>query len=95
MAKRIYNWAELGKVINKGNQFIANVDTTDLGARYHTTGPPRTDRQQAAAVVVFLRATLALSRDSGDEIEAKGYTEALEELDQRLSSGDSPGHKPW
>ncbi|MFP6638713.1 MAG: hypothetical protein VCC04_00610, partial [Myxococcota bacterium] len=51
------------------------------------------DPRQAAAVVVFLRATLALSGDSEGEIEVKGYAEVLEELDQRLSSGSRPGEE--
>lgn len=52
------------------------------------------DPRQAPALVVFLRATLALSRDSVDEIETKAFAEILEELDKRLSSGALPAQEP-
>ena len=49
--------SELGFVTQKDSQFVAKINTKDLGKQYRFTGPPRgEDEQQAYQDLYYIRA---------------------------------------
>ena len=49
--------AQLGVVCERNGQYVAKIETLDLGTRYKFTGPPRgDDEQQASQDLCYIRA---------------------------------------